>query len=435
MKKRIFSFVAAIALALNLFPIALASELINPQPQSIISAASKEFNVSEESCTAQMLSSYISDNTDSLSSIYDSAFPESAETFTATSVEFQLPVYVVTLNKEGIYLDFNDDNGYMILVDGNDVVAWETTGDLSYLKGLDSTFYSIFDGFGYYEGNQFLPYERTYLSETELQNINFSSNDPYKGQGKAGDGDIIYPNLYVEDRYGAGYKIESGDGRSLPKAFSYFRQWNLSIYYETGSDGIERSEGNCTLSSIFAALNYFKTSGKYTSLPAPTSKTSYNATNDSFYSKYKNDSNFRIETPKSLPNLYLAIRQYVIDNYGYETTDTNPFNITTIIKDIGKKYNASLSANHILVWSYESQVVDEIKAGYPVIINVLNSSTYTSHSMVVTGYSLYTKTTTIAGLNIKSYVKLIKVNDNWSASPRYFDFTNYNAFGSFVTIR
>ena len=435
MKKRIFSLTVAIALAFNLFPIALASELINPQPQSIISAASEEFNVSEESCNAQMLSSYISDNTDSLSAIYDYAFPESSETFAATSVEFQLPVYVVTLNKEGIYLDFNDDNGYMILVDGNDVVAWETTGDLGYLKGLDSTFYSIFDGFGYYEGSQFLPYERAYLTEAELQNINFSSNDPYKGQGTAGDGDIISPTPYVEDRYGSGYKVESGDAKSLPKAFSYFRQSNLSIYYETKSNGREYSEGNCTLSSIFAALNYFKTSGKYTSLPASTSKTSYDATKDSFYSKYKNNSSYRIETPKSLPNLYLAIRQYAIDNYGNETTDTNPFDVPTIIREIGKKYNASLSANHILVWSYESQVVDEIKAGYPVIINVLNSSTYNSHSMVVTGYSLYTKTTTVAGLNIKNYVKLIKLNDNWSDSPRYFDFTNYNAFGSFVTIR
>ena len=435
MKKRLFSLLLTLALIFNLSSAAFAIDTNpNDSSQNLLTAASEEFNVPEEACTTEMLSSYISANTDSLAAIYETAFPESKESFSASSVEFQIPVYVVTLDKEGIYLDFNGDNGYMILVDGNDVIAWETTGDLDYLKGLNSTYYSIFDGFGYYEGTQFLPYDREYLTEEELQSINFSSNKPYEGQNSTGDGDIVSPTSYVSDRYGSGYKVESGDSKSLPKSFSYFKQWDLSIYYET-KDGSEFSEGNCTLSSIFALMNYLKTSGKYTSLPSASSKTSYDATDDSFYTKYKNKSNYRIDTPKELPNLYLAIRQYAVDNYGYEVSETNPFNITTIIKDIGKKYGETISANHVLVWSYESQVVDQIDAGYPVIINVANSSTYGSHSMVVTGYSLYTKTTDAGGLNIKDYVKLIKVNDNWSGSARYFDFTNYVALGSFVTVK
>ena len=182
-------------------------------------------------------------------------------------------------------------------------------------------------------------------------------------------------------------------------------------------------------------MNYLKSSGKYTTLPAANSKTNYDATQDPFYSKYSGTSNYKINTPKSLPNLYIAIRQYAIDNYGYETGETNPFNIATMIEKVGQKYNASIDASHIVVWSYETQVVDEINAGYPVIINVANSATYGSHSMVVTGYRLYTKTTTVAGVNFNSYVKLIKVNDNWNSNARYFDFTNYNAFGSFVTVR
>jgi hypothetical protein len=435
MKKRILSLLMALVLTFSLSSTVFATDSISREPQNILAAASEKFNVPEENCTTQMVSSYISENTDTLASIYKTAFPESQESFNASSVEFQIPVYVVTLDKEGIYLDFNGDNGYMILVDGNEVVAWEPSGDLSYLKQLSSTYYSIFDGFGYYEGDQFLPYDREYLTEQELQAINFSSNKPYKGQNSAGDGDIVTPSSYVADRYGSGYKVETGNSKSLPKTFSYFKQWDLSIYYQTKKDGLEYSEGNCTLSSIFALMNYLKSSGKYTSLPAASSKTSYDATKDSFYSTYKNKNDYRIDTPKSLPNLYLAIRQYATDNYGYEVGETNPFNVTTIIKDIGKKYSETISASHILFWSYESQVVDQIDNGYPVIINVSNSSTYGSHSMVVTGYSLYTKTTTVDGLNVKNYVKLIKVNDNWSSSARYFDFTNYVAFGSFVTVK
>ncbi|MBM6724550.1 C39 family peptidase [Pseudoflavonifractor phocaeensis] len=434
MKKKLLSLLLTFALIFTLSSTAFAIDTIPNSSQNLLTAASEEFDVPEENCTTEMLSSYIYENTDTLATIYETAFPESEKTFSATSVEFQIPVYVVTLDKEGVYLDFNGDNGYMILVDGNDVIAWETTGDLGYLKGLNSTYYSIFDGFGYYAGTQFLPYCREYLTEEELQSINFSSNEPYEGQNSAGDGDIVTPSTYVSDRYGPGYKVENGDSKSLPKSFSYFRQWDLSIYYEI-KNGSKYSEGNCSLSSIFALMNYLKTSGKYTSLPSASSKTSYDATKDSFYTKYKNKSNYSIETPKQLPNLYLAIRQYAIDNYGYEVSNTNPFNITTIIKDIGSKYGETISANHVLVWSYESQVVNQIDAGYPVIINVANSSTYGSHSMVVTGYSLYTKTNTVAGLNIKDYVKLIKVNDNWSAGARYFDFTNYVALGSFVTVK
>lgn len=434
MKKRVLPLLMVFVLTFSLSLTAFAVGPIPSEPQSLLTAASKEFNVPEEECTTQMLSGYISENTNALSSIYESAFPERQESFNASSVEFQIPVYVITLDEEGIYLDFDGDNGYMIIVDGNDVVAWEPSGDLAYLKELNSTYYSIFDGFGYYEGTQFLPYDREYLTEQELQAINFSANNPYDGQNSAGDGDIVAPSSYVSDRYGSGYKIETGDSKALPKTFSYFRQWDLSIYYETKGNS-EYSEGNCTLSSIFALMNYLKSSGKYTSLPAASSKTSYDATKDAFYSTYKNNSNYRIDTPKSLPNLYLAIRQYAIDNYGYEVDESNPFNITTIIKNIGKKYDETISASHILIWSYESQVVDQIDAGYPVIINVANSSTYGSHSMVVTGYALYTKTTSVGGLNVKDYVKLIRVNDNWSGSARYFDFTNYAALGSFVTVK
>lgn len=398
MKKQVLSLIMVIILTFSLSSTVFATDSISSKPESIIETVSEEFNVPEEACTTQMLSSYISDNMAALTPIYEAVFPESQKPFNASSVEYQIPVYVVTLDKEGIYLDFNGDNGYMILVDGNEIVAWESSGDLEYLKWLNSTYYSILDGFGYYERTQFLPYDREYLTEQELQNISFSSGKQYNGQNSPGDGDIVYPSSYVSDRYGSGYKVESGDSKSL--SFSYFRQWNLSIYYQTKSDGLEYSEGNCTLSAIFALMNYLKSSGKYTSLPAASSKTSYDATKDSFYSKYKNKSDYRIATPKSLPDLYLAIRQYAIDNYGYEVDGTNPFNITTIIEKIGRKYGESISASHILIWTYESQVVDQIDEGYPVIINVANSSTYGGHSMVVTGYSLYTKTTSIAGLNI-----------------------------------
>jgi len=80
-------------------------------------------------------------------------------------------------------------------------------------------------------------------------------------------------------------------------------------------------------------------------------------------------------------------------------------------------------------------VVSEIDSGYPIIWNMASSSTYGSHSTVVTGYKTYCKTTNIIGINFYSYVNLMQLNDNWTSAPRFMDFTNYYAFGSFVKVR
>lgn len=397
----------------------------------LIQATCCRYNLKRSECTYQAVADYITDELGKMSEIFELAYPESSEVFSASYVEYRIPVYMVSDDVEGIYLDFDGENGYMILSENYDVIVWKATGDLPYLRELQNTYYSVFDGFGYYVDEQFVPYETHVVSEEELSNLELTTQ--YAGQNSAGDGDIYDPDKYVAAAYGDGYVVKSGNSKSLP--FSYFGQYDLSIYYQKKSDGRWYSEGNCSLSSIFALLNYLKTSGKYTSLPSAASKTSYNATQDSFYSKYSGNTSYRIDTPKSLPKLYLAVRQYAVKHYGYETGGTNPFNITTIIEKVAAQYGASVDAKHIVVWSYESQVVDEIDAGYPVIINVANSSTYGSHTMVVTGYRLYTKTTKVLGINFYSYAKLIQVNDNWTRSARYFDFTNYVAFGSFVTVR
>lgn len=76
--------------------------------------------------------SYILDNIDKLSDLYACVYPESDENFEGTSVELMLPVKVVSTDSTGTYIDFDGDNGYMILVDGNDVIKWEVSGDLDF---------------------------------------------------------------------------------------------------------------------------------------------------------------------------------------------------------------------------------------------------------------------------------------------------------------
>lgn len=377
---------------------------------------------------------FIIDNLSLFADEYNRSLSEGEQPFEAVSCEGLLPVYVVSLEQEGLYLDFNDENGYMIVLDDYSVVAFETTGDLDYLKEVEYTYYSIYDGFLYRnEDGDFLPYEFTELTEEDWNEYLETEMEKkkYDGQTDGKDGRIYNPDAFVKDKYGKGYSVYREN--SLPD-YEYIDQFNLSIYQELRNNK-PYSEGNCSLSSVYSLLNYLKISGQYEKLPSSSSVTRYDATRDSFYKKYKGKVNYQIVTPIELPVLYLKIREYAISTYGYEVSGTNPFRIPKMIEAVGKKYGCKLKAKHILVWSYESQVVKEINGGYPTIWNMANSSSYGSHSTVVTGYKTYRKTKKILGFKLYSYVELLELNDNWETEAQYFDFTNYGAFGFFIRVR
>ncbi len=377
------------------------------------------------------LSNYICNNLELLAKAINQEEDNEDICFNATYCEERIPVYVISLDVNGIYLDFNGNNGYMIVVDDG-VVAFESKGDLAYLKGLDKCYYSLSDKFVYYDTmSNIVPYEpNPVLSSEELEKIVLEKK--YSGQEQAGEGTIDDPDLYVKDKYGSGYSVIKSN--SLYR-FEYVRQANLSIYYEI-KNGVPYSEGNCVLSSIYALMNYLQSTGKYLKLPASSKKTSYDATKDAFYKTYASKSNYSIETPKELPNLYLSIRKYAVNNYGYKVSSVFIGNIEDIIKGVAKEYGYKLiKTNHILVWTYEGQVVSEINSGYPTLWNCINSSTYNNHTLVVTGYKQYRKITKIFGIKFYKYVNLMQVNDNWKARARYYDFTSYANFGTFVKVR
>ena len=350
---------------------------------------------------------------------YNGALEEGEEPMEATACDAIMPVTITTTNQQAVCLDFNGDNGYLIVADDYEIVAHQTKGEVPATK-----FYSLYDGFLYEDGaGNLLPYD---------QPKPMTEEDWIAASKEKQDGEIYNPDLFVKQQYGTGYKLYKS--KEL-KNFKYMSQYDLSIYYEL-KNGVRHSEGNCALSSIYALLNYLQESGKYKKLPKASAITSYAATKkDPFYNKYKQKGNYVITTPKILPKLYENIRSYAVQNYGYEVGGVNPFHIATMIKNVGKQYGCNIKANHILIWSYEGQVVKEIDSGYPTIWNMANSSTYGSHSTVVTGYRTYRKEKTFLGIKLYDYVKLLALNDNWNKSVRYFDFTNYIAFGSFVQVR
>lgn len=134
-------------------------------------------------------------------------------------------------------------------------------------------------------------------------------------------------------------------------------------------------------------------------------------------------------------SLYLKIRDIAINNYGYKNDGISYFKIDGLIRTVSSEYKYSLKVGNIWFWSFQSQVKNEINKGFPILWSMANSSTYGSHTTVVTGYKQYRKIKKIWFIKIKYYVNFIQLVDNWNREKRYFDFTNYYAFGGFTKVR
>lgn len=85
---------------------------------------------------------YIVENVDILAEAYELLKPDSEKVFSGEYVERMIPVTIVSTDLPGTYIDFNGDNGYMVVQDDSAVIAWEVSGDLVYLQDLESTYYA-----------------------------------------------------------------------------------------------------------------------------------------------------------------------------------------------------------------------------------------------------------------------------------------------------
>ena len=379
---------------------------------------------------------YIVNNVDTLAEVYAQLHPDSDEVFEGQSVEFMLPVAIVSTDSVGTYIDFDGENGYMVVQGNNEVIAWEVAGDLTYLKDLESTYFSIVDGFGYLDGGSFILYETNAVDQESMV-----VDSSYQGQQVAGDGTIIAPEQYMVDRYDSHYQLISVD--FLNYTFQYVNQMDYS-FYRTASGA---SEGNCALSSMFALLNYLGLSGKC-NLPSIDDTHRYYCTIDPFYEIYADDPDYNVQTSLLLPELYYTVRQYAINPFCYETYGLETAYIDDIIEMAAEHYSNNVDATVRSLGNFDSHVVSELAQDDPVIIVVSNSTTYGNHAMVVTGYHVYRKTTTILGIDFHDYVYLLRVNDNWLSDEgslsddepltltgaRYFDLTAYNRTCAYITV-
>ncbi len=383
--------------------------------------------------------------------VFDKMFSTLGIAFKASAIENAIPCDVLLpdgTTEETTYIDFNGNFGYMILSKDYYIYAYKSEGDFELLKSAEKVYYSLTDGFGFLDENgAFTSYgiddmvadeSRTY--EYIKEYFNYVSQD----------GSLTDTDEYIKKQYGDGYNLyyqyELCD-------YDYSTQMSTSVYKGIPEPGYLTSEGNCSLHAIYSMLSYYhKKAGsaadrKYSAIPSSNVKSLIFANRDPFFDEFKDDENYKIEgynrsngicTGFWVPALYKTIRSFCIENYGYKTGGTNPDNFKYIFQNVFETYHITPTplTEHVDLKTFRTVVVPQLKKGLPVLWSTSVSSTYGSHTTVITGYKIYTKFVEVDGFKILTdKVVLLKLNDNWSNCGNYFDYTRYTfGTGTFYTL-
>ena len=134
------------------------------------------------------------------------------DTWSAKYVEKRFPITIDECGNvyDGVFLDFDNENGYAVV--GNDYVLLDfvTLGDSPYMEIESETYYySCVAGYYYLSGNEYISVE---ADNNVDENYFYKHNNTkhYNGQESdaKGCGKIKNPTEYVKDKYGNGWKID-----------------------------------------------------------------------------------------------------------------------------------------------------------------------------------------------------------------------------------
>ncbi len=361
---------------------------------------------------------FIANNLDDLSEEY---YKYSGEVFNANSIEYDSIGYIMTKNEYVSYIDFDGNNGYMVISPEYELYEFEVEGDLDYLRNDEIIYYSEYKG----------------LSD---HNIDNSSDDELKTIGSnVGDGEIFDADSYMSQKYTEfsferEYSIENYEHISQSDTTFY------CIYDETIGGNV--TEGNCVLNSVYSMMNSWQNTGLAPSLPSSSDVIKYDpATMDPKYDEFINAGYFlnpyrivskfakRINGDKALdnvPELYAKIRE-IIGERGYDYGVDGFYN-NMHYTDVN--YLISFVAAEYGFFPEISNMGDDLSAmeayfavnGRAQLIIVSDSTSYSNHAMACIGFRKYKHESGWWIFSKTEYKYLVEVDDGHSE-------TQYNSGG------
>lgn len=395
---------------------------------------------------------YICDNFSAFKGYYNEIYDDK---LTATSIENLIPLSIENEGNsfDGILLDLNDSNGYITIGYDYEIYDVEVSGNQPFGDHKkDKPVFSTTCGYFYYDdkcSNWISVINGNNSLEVDWENIELNQKT-YAGQeeNKTGCGEINDPYLYVNDKYGSGFKLDESNSLKMKG----YKQTNLSAYWSYKKDGEDQySEGNCWMVSAYNVLN-FLAQEYYTDMYKP-DETKYDAQNEepNIYKKHFDEDRKCKETIKTndgkiidkwkltnheFPKLYAEERELVDSLYGKcdggATWQTN-----NIIHQMTQKYGYKTYENSTYLWEfYANQVPSKIDKNLPCLWSTA-TGTYGSHSMAVCGYKYYKKITSFWFFKSYKYKLFYELKDGYSEVSRYYDVSGNFGFAciTFIDIK
>ncbi|MFA6867057.1 MAG: hypothetical protein WCR54_06025 [Clostridia bacterium] len=340
---------------------------------------------------------YIKENLAMVVEKYNETITEESELATATFVENEVSVYLTFEEKYATYLDFNDNNGYLIIDGENNLHEFQTKGDLEYLKDVELTYYNTLDKFLYYdEDNGCLQpciadcYDDSIrCADEELCNgSDFEEECCMTVDGQvenSEDGKIYDINAYVAEKYSQ-YSLQSI--QIIPE-YDWKYQFDTSLYtHKIGNKSY--TEGNCALNAAYSMMFDWKRKSQFSNLDTNYVNISSSIYNDSLYPKYGTntydgwflDDTFSIYRRK----LYLDVREEGIARGYLPDVGMKSSEIPGLVETVAAKYGHSIDMRQS---SAHNAIVGSINNHRAGVLSVQNSPCYHNHAMGLYGFEVF----------------------------------------------
>ncbi|MDE7164653.1 MAG: hypothetical protein K2O04_04435 [Clostridiales bacterium] len=437
--------VGTIAMAAAVVSVALSSAAlpalapITEEQPGIQSEVATTVGFVKKECSAETLRfvKNATNNIDALVTEYNSVISADMQKMNVEFVEYSKPVYIIEEEKYGVYLDFNDSNGYLVMTDDNVMYALNTTDDLKYLRDADELYFSVFDGFMYLD-------EDGYFSSYNKIEDNFSMICAMFGtnssSSSSGDKSRIEPadfTTYMNENY-PDYVLETKVD-SLSSNFDYSRQMhtNYYVYNYIDSDGnyVTAPEGNCVLHASYMTLrNWCKQGFVNINGYADTVDIRSSIKSDPLYSLYgvgnKMDREIKKKTYEgtwqcnysyylsTMPKLYTEIRDYALDN-GYTVVHYPRNEATNILEHVANNIYGN-DIKTVFTSDYTPARINLVDRKASVI-SINESSSYGNHSAALIGVCEYVKKTDYGAIGMNHYLRIYVLADGYSTHLMYYD--------------
>lgn len=339
-----------------------------------------------------------------------------SEPFVTTKIEsFKVVKDENSLNN--LILDFDGNNGIIVINEKNEIVFYKQYGDCEELRSNDEI---TIIGSEFFSNNQKIDF----IKKDEL---------PFSEGGSSSvldDQPIDYDDIsnYISSKYsGFNFVLEQSkrlQSYSTTTAMSLgYHQYNESIYHHYNeNNGLYYSEGNCYLVAIANAIAYYSEYGYRYNFPSRTSTTQIVSNLDFVYDQAIDNGFEEIETTRTIHTIYKKVRDYAM-NYCLYPYVVGPFNTNGVnyaFSEVCSFYEYEPSYTYAQTYSLY-HFFDEIHLSHPTQLYVSGDSCYHNHGMMITGAKSYVATVNTNVGTITYRIVMVSIYDGHSYSEKWYD--------------